>query len=126
MVTVGEEFTAQIAETAIPHIGARVEAPHTRAIVSAWQPAVTDDNGTTWEVTLESPPDLGDYLLVWRTGDPDGTQAYAPQGPYPDATYEVFVPLFTTDVGADGNSDGPVFPDIARDAITPTADDVAA
>jgi hypothetical protein len=127
MVTVGQEFTAELAETAIPNIGARVEVPHTRAIVSFWQPAVTEDNGSTWEVTLESPPDVGDYLLVWRSGDPDGVQAvqaYAPQGPYPDPTYEVFVPLFSTDAGADGTD--PTFPVIDRDAIRPTADDVAA
>jgi hypothetical protein len=130
MATAGETFTATIAETAIPNIGARVEVPHTRAIVSFWQPAVTEDNGSTWAVTLESPPDVGDYLLVWRSADPDGAQAYAPQGPYPDETYEVFVPLFTIEDDGTGNGgsngSGTPWPPIDRALISPTADDVAA
>jgi hypothetical protein len=129
----GQEFTAQLDETAIPDIGARVEVPQTREIVSFWRPATSED-GTTWSVTLDSPPEPGDYVLVWRSGAPDGTQSYAPMGPFPDPTYEIFVPLFTLDAswagsggsGGVGGGGSPLFPTIDRGQVTPTADDVAA
>jgi hypothetical protein len=126
----GQEFTAELDETAIPSIGARVEVPQTREIVSFWRPATSED-GITWTVTLDAPLTVGDYLLVWRTGYPDGTQAYAPGGPFPDPTYEIFVPLFTLDpswagAGSGGGGGSPLFPTIDRDQVTPTADDVAA
>jgi hypothetical protein len=64
-------------------LGARVEVPVTRAIVSAWQAATLDTDGT-WTVTLERPVDAGEYLLVWRTSDAE------------PPSYEAFVPLTVT------------------------------
>lgn len=69
-------------------LGARIEAPLTRAIVSAWQPATLD--GDVWMVTLESPLASGDYELVWRTDDPE------------PPSYEAFVPLTVTAVTVGG------------------------
>lgn len=66
-----------------PNMGARIEVPYTRAIATAWVVAELVDAGDTlrWEVELESPVAAGDYLLVWRTGDPE-----------PPAL-EIFIPL---------------------------------
>lgn len=66
-----------------PNMGARIEVPYTRAIATAWAPAALVDTGDTlrWEIELESPVTAGDYLLVWRTGDPEP----------PDL--EIFIPL---------------------------------
>jgi hypothetical protein len=87
-------------------LGARVEVPVTRAIVSAWQAATLDPVSGEWSVTLERPVDAGEYLLVWRTNDPEP----------PD--YETFIPLTVTSSGALGS---PVDAD-----WTPTLADVAA
>lgn len=64
--------------------GARVEQPVTRAIVTAWQAATKNPTTGVWSVTLSAPIVVGDYLLVWRTSDPEP----------PD--YEVFIPLIVT------------------------------
>jgi hypothetical protein len=87
-------------------LGARVEVPVTRAIVSAWQAATLDPAAGAWSVTLERPVAGGEYLLVWRTDDAE-----------PPA-YETFVPLTVTDSSAPG---APVDAD-----WTPTLADVAA
>lgn len=83
-IELGEEVFASLPASATPepHYGARVEIPYTRAIATAWQPAelIDDGDALTWQVHLESPVDVGDYILCWRSGDPD---------PAP----EVFVPL---------------------------------
>lgn len=100
--------------------GARIEVPVTRAIVAFWRLAVF--NGVDeWTVILDSPPTIGDYELVWRTGDPE------------PPVYETFVPLFVTatGAGASGGADGdrvtalPLLLDHIED-ITPDVDDVAA
>lgn len=62
-------------------LGARVEVPFTRAIVSAWHAAAWDPVSGVWSVTLDTPPAQGEFNLVWRTGDPE-----------PPA-YEAFIPL---------------------------------
>lgn len=96
-------FTATLpAPPGVTGLGARVEVPVTRAIASAWQPATLV--GDTWTVTLDRPLDAGDYLLVWRTNDPEP----------PD--YETFVPLAVTSAGVPAT--GPDW--------TPTLADVAA
>lgn len=66
-----------------PNYGARVEVPVTRAIVSFWVPAVIDLETNIWTVTLESPVEVGDYLLVWRSGSNEEVP-------------EVFVPLMVS------------------------------
>lgn len=48
-------------------MGARIEVPVTRAIVSYYRLAVLD--GGVWTVELEPPPFGGSYNLVWRTND---------------------------------------------------------
>lgn len=85
-VLVGQTFTAtHAAPAAVGDLGARIEAPVTRAVVSAWTRATFDATTGLWAVVLDPPPDLGSYLLVWRTGDPEP----------PD--YEVFIPLDVVD-----------------------------
>jgi hypothetical protein len=100
-------------------LGARIEVPVTRAIVSYWRLAVFD-GGATYTVTLDSPPDPGAYELVWRTGDAE-----------PPA-YETYVPLFVSAAGtvtASGTGGATIIYPLLVDNVaefTPTADDVAA
>lgn len=102
-------------------LGARIEVPVTRAILSYWREAVFDDVDH-WEVLLDGIPlDVGpgDYNIVWRTDDPE-----------PPA-YEAFIPLHVVPVGAlgvSGGSGATAFPPLLENlvAITPSADDVAA
>lgn len=49
-------------------LGARIERPLTRAILSRWEPATY--TGAGWRVSLDAPPE-GPAVLVWRTGDPE-------------------------------------------------------
>lgn len=93
-------------------LGARIEVPVTRAIVSYWRPGVKDPGGASWSVILESPVQAGDYELVWRTGDPE-----------PPA-YETYVPLHVLSSEAGAAIDDQ-FPLVDRARITPTSDDVA-
>lgn len=64
------------------NMGARIEVPYTRAIVSYWRPAELDPETHVWTCELERPINAGDYLLVFRTGDPEPPEM------------EVFFPLF--------------------------------
>ena len=72
------------ADAPVHYMGARVEVPYTREVVSSWQVATVEDTGDAlrWVVDLD-PPGLGagDYNLVWRTGDAEPPEM------------EVFVPL---------------------------------
>jgi hypothetical protein len=95
----------------VEYLGARIEVPYTRAIVSYWREAVKDVETGVWTVEIESPPGAGDYLLVWRTGDPEPPE------------YEVFFPLHV--VAASDVSDSS-FPAVDLDAIRPTVEDIAA
>lgn len=85
--TANETFTATLVDPAgdITYLGARIEVPVTRAIVSYWREATL--SGATWSVDIEAPIAPGDYLLVWRTGDPEP----------PD--YETFIPLHVVAAG---------------------------
>jgi hypothetical protein len=94
-----------LAPPGVTGLGARVEVPVTRAIVSAWQAATLSDDGSEWAVTLERPVAAGEYLLVWRTSDAE-----------PPA-YETFVPLTVTSAAAGG---------VVDEDWTPTLADVAA
>lgn len=76
----GMPLTATLAAPPdVTTLGARLERPVTREIIAAWQPATL--LGSTWTVALDGPLEPGDYLLVWRTPDPE-----------PPA-YETFVPV---------------------------------
>lgn len=110
-VTANETFTATLVDPAgdIEYLGARVEVPVTREIVSFWR--VAELVGATWTVDIEAPINAGDYLLVWRTGDPEP----------PD--YETFIPLHVTAAGVLV----PVpFPEVQREDIRPTIEDIVA
>jgi hypothetical protein len=67
---IGQDVVATIAAPAdVADLGARIEAPTTRAIVSYWRPASYDPDTGLWTVRLLPPVVSGDYDLVWRTGD---------------------------------------------------------
>lgn len=108
---VGTPITSSLVNPAggIANLGARIEVPITRAIASAWQPAVLD--GVLWTVTVEPPVAPGDYQFVWRDG-----------GPEPPA-FEAFVPLFVAAGPAVVLVPDFPLPDTAQ--IRPTVDDVA-
>jgi hypothetical protein len=112
-VVAGTSFTATLVDPGglTAGVGARVEAPVTRAIVSYWRAATLA--GFLWSVTLDAPLTAGDYNLVWRdVSDPPG--------------YEIFVPLFVADITGPQLTpvtDWPV-PDSSQ--VTPSVDDVAA
>lgn len=103
----GQPFVATLpAPPDIAGLGARVEIPVTRAIVSFWRPATLTN--AVWSVTLDPVVDVGDYELVWRTNDGDPPE------------FETFVPLTVTAAVA-GAPDTPVDPS----AWTPSVQDVA-
>lgn len=113
-------FTVQLLDVnpdnAVLDMGARIEVPVTRAIVSYWRRATlvgdpASPEGQHWEVAIEAPPAPGEYNLVWRTGDPE-----------PPA-YESFVPLTVT-LAAAILADG--FPDVDVAQVRPTQEEVAA
>jgi hypothetical protein len=111
-VVAGTSFTATLVDTgSLPvGIGARVEVPGTRAIVSAFQPAML--SGFVWFVTLEAPVDPGAYNLVWMDG------ATPP-------SYESFTPLAVLPTGAAAGPAGGVdLPTIQPSDVTPTLADV--
>jgi hypothetical protein len=87
-------------------LGARIEVPVTRAIVSAFTLAVAAD--ALWTVTLDPPPTAGDYLLVWRTDEAD------------PVSFEAFVPLVMVALIAAGGGPAATLAD-----ITPDVTDVA-
>jgi hypothetical protein len=89
-------------------LGARIEVPVTREIVSAFRLATRD--GATYSVELDGLVTAGDYNLVWRTDDPD------------PPVYETFIPLHVIAAGTGSLS----WPAIDWDAVRPTVDEVAA
>jgi hypothetical protein len=94
-------------------LGARVERPVTRAIVSAFQTATL--SGGLYTVTLDGPVDPGSYNMVWMTTDEN-----------PTPTYEVFIPLVATLTIQDGTVPIVEWPVIDITQVTPTVEDVAA
>lgn len=112
-VVAGTSFTTSLIDPAVDNdipLGARVEVPVTRAIVSAWRQATLE--GAIWSVTLDAPLDPGSYELVWRTGDAE-----------PPA-FEAFLPLIALDPTTAGSEDLN-YPPIDPTAVVPTVDDVA-
>jgi hypothetical protein len=115
-VAVGDQITASIIDPAggLPaglKLGARVETPYTRAIVSAYQRG-TLANGQ-WTVTVDGVLEAGGYLFVWRTDDAEP--------PY----YEVFLPIEIVPEGATSADGSGVYPPVDAEAIRPSTDDVA-
>jgi hypothetical protein len=111
--TINTTFSTTLADPAgeINDLGARIEVPITRAIVTAWVAAGRDVTGSIWTVELEAPLVAGDYLLVWRDGGPEPPQ------------FEAFIPLVAVTAAAVVEVD---FPVVDRDAVTPTVEMVAA
>lgn len=99
-IGVGDRVSAYLPAPADPspyYMGARVEVPYTREIVSAWFVAVVEDTGDAlrWVVDLD-PPALGagDYNLVWRTGDtePPVMEVFVPLMVVPTAVLPTVIP----------------------------------
>ena len=114
-VVAGTQFTTTLVDPAVENdipLGARVEVPITRAIVSAWRQATLA--GSIWSVTLDAPLDAGDYQLVWRTGDAE------------PPVYETFIPLIVLPAGSSIGGDGELdWPNIDPQDVVPTVQDVA-
>jgi hypothetical protein len=115
-VACGYPFTAALiapADSALMGwpLGARVERPVTRAIVSAVQQAVL--SGGLYTATLDAPPDPGAYNMVWLTSDDP-------------PTYEVYVPLIATASVQNGAVPLVEWPPIDLTQVTPDEDSVAA
>jgi hypothetical protein len=98
-------------------MGARIETPVNRAIVSYWRAATLTEDAAgdpIWEVTLQAPVDSGGYNIVWRTSDPEPSQ------------FEGFVPLSCVDSTPTSGSDDPLnWPLLTASMITPTVQDIA-
>ncbi len=117
-VVAGQPFTVSILDgyPLSGVVGARVEVPVTRQIVSFWKPAVKASGPlpgeSTWSVTLDYVPSPGDYLIVWR--DNQSVSAF-----------EVYVPLTVLDPA---HVVAPVadFPEPDLAQIKPTVADVGA
>jgi hypothetical protein len=96
-------------------LGARVEVPVTRAIVSYWRlglltPAAGLDPAY-WSVTLDPVVSPGDYQLVWRTSDDP-------------PTFETFIPL--TVVASDSAAvSGVDYPPVDTESVRPTVEEIA-
>jgi len=107
-------------------LGARVEMPYTRAIVSYYRLAKQDPTTGVWTVTLDGVPFAGLFQFVWRTNE-------AEPEPHPNRPsgleFEVFLPLqVSTQVDGSGEwypAMGENYPPVNTDEVTPTVDDVA-
>lgn len=106
----GQPFTATLIDPAgsVTDLGARIEVPVTRAIVSAWVAASLD--GATWTVEIDAPLNAGDFNLVWRTGDPEPPE------------YETYIPLHVVAAGVVAT---PTFPEVDENAVRPDVDEIA-
>jgi hypothetical protein len=122
MVLAGGTFSPALVDPGglVHGLGARIEAPVTRAIVSAWMPATLQ--GAIWTATLDAPLAPGIYQLVWMTTDPGDT---VDDGPGTGPEFEVFVPIVCVDQ-LDQSNPGDWPPVKANlNAITPGVDEVA-
>ena len=128
-VIAGQPFTANLIDPGgltDVNLGARIEVPVTRAIVTYWQPAAL--LGTVWALTLDSPPVAAahpgadpvmdaalaarEFELVWM----DGLEP---------PTAEIFTPLFTYDAATPPFGSVTGWPPPDTDALAPSVDDIA-
>ena len=129
-VSVGADITASMADPPgglQPGIslGARVEIPVTRAVVSYYRLATL--SAGIWTVTLEGVLTAGFYNFVWRTNEAEGrAHPLAPSGLLIDSPVPINVSSTGAGVGAGGGSGGqPDYPTVDLGEVTPTVDDVA-
>jgi hypothetical protein len=115
-VAAGTQFTAYLADPGgrTAGVGARIEVPVTRQIVSAWVAGTLDNTGM-WSAVLDAPAQAGDYLIVWTTNQPTDPP------PFP-----IFVPVTAT-LGPVAPTVGgqPDYPNVQASDVMPTVDDVA-
>lgn len=109
-VIAGQLFESSLIAPAgdLTNLGARVEVPVTRAIVSYWRPAIL--SGSVWTVSLEAPVNPGEYNLVWRNGEVE------------PVSFEAFLPLFTDAATLTAVASVPA---VDRSEVTPTVQEVA-
>ena len=116
-VAVGADITAAIDDPPGEFgpgvtLGARVEMPYTRAIVSYYQRATQDPQTRVWTVTLEGVPFTGMFQFVWRTDDAEPPE------------YEVMLPILVSASALPAGGLQPVYgqnyPPVDRGAVTPT------
>lgn len=112
-VPLGQPFTTSLVDPpgSIRDLGARVEVPVTRAIVSYWVAATL--TGALWTITLDPPLSPGDYQLVWRDSGPEPPE------------FEAFIPLVVVE-GAIVDSAPADFPAPDPAAVRPTVAAIAA
>lgn len=115
-VVAGSKFTATLIGPGgvTSGVGARVEVPVTRAIVSAFKLAVIDNTGTWTLIDQEAPLTPGSFNLVWMTTR--GVEI----DPFP-----IFVPLFVVAASSIIAIGGVDYPAVDTAQVTPTVDDVA-
>lgn len=122
-VAVGAAITAQMYDppgglSEGVKLGARVEVPYTREIVSYYQHGVLEDTGDAliWTVTLLGVLYPGLFNLVWLSDDALPNE------------FEVFIPLNVVAgpvAGAGSGVPGQNYPPVDLAEVTPTVDDVA-
>jgi hypothetical protein len=115
-VLAGASITASLADppggiSQGVHLGARVEVPVSRAIVSYWQAGTL--SAGIWTVTLVGVPEPGAFQFVWRTDDAEPPE------------YEVFIPIQIVPNLYDGSVAQPDYPDVDLTRVMPSVDDVA-
>jgi len=115
-VAAGTSFTAYLADPGgdTVGVGARIEVPVTRAIVSMWVAGSLDDTGM-WSAVLEAPTTPGEYNIVWMTS------AATDPPPFP-----IFVPLVATAGPVAPTVGGePDYPNVTPSDVRPALADVA-
>jgi hypothetical protein len=136
-VVAGQPFTATLVDPgglSDLNLGARIEVPVTRAIVTAWTAAVLQ--GNTWSVTLDAPPAEPPSQVYYALGAWPVIQAELDAGEFnivwmddvEPPTVEIYVPLWTSTEYVDPNAlpvpEDWTAPDLTQ--VTPTLADVAA
>ena len=108
----------------VHRLGARVEVPGTRAIVSHFRFADYDEDSGEWTVRLLGVPLPGLYNFVWLTNDPPPFD-YRPPSP----EFEEFIPLDVRLGVGDGDGLFPAlgfnYPEVDEDAVRPTVEEVS-
>ena len=115
-VAAGTQFTAYLADPGgdTVGVGARIEVPVTRQIITAWVAGTLSDTGM-WSAVLDAPQQAGEFLIVWMTGG--ATQP----DPFP-----IFVPVTAT-MGPVAPTVGgePDYPLVQPSDVYPTLEEVA-